>query len=870
MAVRVLCSNPNCSHSFSVDPGRLGTGRCPKCGWPLDPDAEPSGSEFPAGPPPVPAPEPAFDLPNPFAERYQLIKVLGRGGMGQVYLAQDTQLKRKVALKVPLVSPDEDPEFLKRFQREAYALAQFHHPNICPVYDVGNHNGQPFLVMAFIEGSPLSEYVKQGKVPLDPSKACRLVRVLATALQKAHEARILHRDLKPSNIMISPEGRPVIMDFGLARRDDPEESLRTKTGQMMGTPAYMALEQFRGDVHAMGPGCDIYSLGVILYQLLTGRLPYEGSPVLVLERLLTGDPPPLPPSSHRRGLDSELEAICLKAMARQIEDRYVSMAEFARALGDYLGHASGPPRGRRPTGAGPGKKIGTVGTPKAALASAEPDFLITQPDDRWPILSDEPLPETEPVRRGINDSWRWVLAGAFGLLVALAIVIYVVTDTGTLKIKGADANMLVHVDGRKVRIENLGEPITLRTGTHELLVTRGELVVTTKSFQIVRGRERILDVTFTRKPATDLARVEAKPGSEPSAVPKVAPSAGKESGTADSKTAAESVAKEKSASAVPKETPLATEESGGAGSKAGAEPVATKSSPAAVPKATPLAEKESQRAEGEAPANPVATKTSQSAVPKETPLAENESGRAVRKAAAEAAATKSSPAEVPKVTPLAEREPDKAATGGSEGPGSRASGLRESPSKPPVTPRPDVGARPGEERDDNGLKMKFCWCPAGSFRMGSPLDEPERQSDEGPVNVALSRGFWIGKYEVTQSQWRLVMGTSLEDQRRKAGLPAELYGEGKDYPMYFVSQSEAEEFCRKLTESERAAGRLSVAWTYRLPTEAQWEYACRAGTTTATAFGDRLGSQEANFDGNYPYNGAPKGPYLAGTAPIGR
>jgi formylglycine-generating enzyme len=183
---------------------------------------------------------------------------------------------------------------------------------------------------------------------------------------------------------------------------------------------------------------------------------------------------------------------------------------------------------------------------------------------------------------------------------------------------------------------------------------------------------------------------------------------------------------------------------------------------------------------------------------------------------------------------------------------------------------PDEGSRAGEERDDNGLKMNFCWCPPGSFRMGSPASEPERGEEEGPVNVTLSRGFWMGKYEVTQEQWRQVMGGSVRDQAAKGPHETSLAGQGPDYPIYDVSYTEAEEFCRQLTESERRVGRLLVGWSYRLPTEAQWEYACRAGTTTATAFGDQLSSQDANFNGNYPYNDAPKGPYLESTTAVGK
>jgi formylglycine-generating enzyme required for sulfatase activity len=180
------------------------------------------------------------------------------------------------------------------------------------------------------------------------------------------------------------------------------------------------------------------------------------------------------------------------------------------------------------------------------------------------------------------------------------------------------------------------------------------------------------------------------------------------------------------------------------------------------------------------------------------------------------------------------------------------------------------GRAPGELRDDNAIKMKFRWCPPGTFRMGSPADEPVRDKDvEGQVEVTLRRGFWMGQYELTQSQWRTVMGTTLEQQRDKAGSNS-LCGDGPDHPIYYVNHTEATEFCRRFTESERNAGRLPAGWEYRLPTEAQWEYACRAGTTTPTAFGASLGSTDANFNGNYPYNGAVEGPYLEKTTAVGR
>lgn len=168
---------------------------------------------------------------------------------------------------------------------------------------------------------------------------------------------------------------------------------------------------------------------------------------------------------------------------------------------------------------------------------------------------------------------------------------------------------------------------------------------------------------------------------------------------------------------------------------------------------------------------------------------------------------------------------------------------------------------PGDEREIRGIKL--CWCPPGTFVMGSPLDEPERRPDEGPVEVTLSKGFWTGKYEVTQGDWKRVMGE----------LPGPLTAElpaGDDLPVGNVNFAEAEAFCRRLTKLAHAAKELPAGWEFRLPTEAQWEYACRAGTTTATAFGDSLRRSQANFRGK-PYNrAADDGPVLKRAARVGR
>jgi formylglycine-generating enzyme required for sulfatase activity len=179
---------------------------------------------------------------------------------------------------------------------------------------------------------------------------------------------------------------------------------------------------------------------------------------------------------------------------------------------------------------------------------------------------------------------------------------------------------------------------------------------------------------------------------------------------------------------------------------------------------------------------------------------------------------------------------------------------------PPARADAFAGATGGEEREVAGIKL--CWCPAGKFTMGSPPGEPERRPGEDQVEVTLTRGFWMAKYEATQGQWRRALGA----------LPGELTAElpgGDDYPVGNVNFAEAEAFCRRLTELGRRSGELPASWEFRLPTEAQWEYACRAGTTTATAFGDNLSSTQANFKGR-PYNGAGPGPSLGRAAEVGR
>ncbi len=284
------------------------------------------------------------ELPKQFG-RYRILERLGKGAMGAIYLAQDTQLGRRVALKVPHLRGGEDaaPDQcgLDRFYREARVAATLDHPNLCPVYDVGQIEGIPYLTMAYIQGRTLSKYIRRDR-PMVQRRVAIVVRKLAQALEEAHYNGVVHRDLKPSNIMVNARGDLVIVDFGLVWRIGAQNERLTRVGLVVGTPMYMSPEQASGRVEAIGPGCDIYSLGVIMYELLTGRVPFEGPEALVLGQILFVDPPP--PSTYRSDLDPRLESICLKAIAKGLDQRFATMGEFAMALGNYLRSAEEAPR----------------------------------------------------------------------------------------------------------------------------------------------------------------------------------------------------------------------------------------------------------------------------------------------------------------------------------------------------------------------------------------------------------------------------------------------------------------------------------------------------------------------------------------------
>ncbi len=258
--------------------------------------------------------------------KYELIRELGRGGMGAVYQAYHPGLRKHFALKILVSGPRASGDHAARLQREAQALARLSHPGIVAVYDVGEEEGRLYLAMEYVDGESLDRRVAAGPVP--SAEAAAIVRRIAIAVQAAHDAGVLHRDLKPANILQDREGALKVSDFGLAKIEDPVQLGTTRTGAIMGTPPYLSPEHVEQGMRAVDAQSDVYQLGVVLYELLTGQRPYEGdSSTEILLRIARQDPPP--PRTRVAGIDAAVETICLKAMAREKSFRYRTARDLA-------------------------------------------------------------------------------------------------------------------------------------------------------------------------------------------------------------------------------------------------------------------------------------------------------------------------------------------------------------------------------------------------------------------------------------------------------------------------------------------------------------------------------------------------------------
>lgn len=685
---------------------------------------------------------------------YKITRLLGQGAMGIVYLARDTLRDRDVALKVPNVDLMDDTKQRQRFFQEARVAATISHPNICAVYEVGREDGYVFIAMQFINGRPLSDFVRADR-PLPIDQVALIVRTLAEAMHHAHQQGVVHRDLKPDNVLITGDREPIVMDFGLAIDVDMPTDVRlTQAGTIMGSPAYMSPEQVENDLNEIGPATDIYSLGVLLYELLTGRLPFEGSLASVLAQILGNEPQP--PSQLRGAIPPSLDGICANLLAKSPERRFRSMQEVAAALDDFLKETAGvAPAG--PTGSRLSafareqatrdgrmerlemqkrhvENLRKHGYHRDAIAMLQRMAQLRDPryaeyvdwaNEQIPILESEP----EAIRTQRHDALDLALMmierheyqEAQELLEEIPATMRTAEINATLKqAKSANRECLRLIDKVKTGI-NAPDPSGLLPDVERLLQLRPGLKRAHRWYEKITGRKYGEVEERKRAPAYFW-------------------------------------------------------------------PVVIGAIVLAVPLVWVVSKLFSDIDDVEGDVQKVVAATEPRAPVKKT---------------------KTPKPKPPPKTPERKVEPKKK--------------------------KPIVAGKSGKAPDNaitNSLNMKLVLIPAGAFEMGSAAAANERPRHK----VTITKPFYIGVFEVTQQEYQRVMGSNPSWFASTGGGRA-IVGNADTgrFPVESVSRKEGAEFCRRLSAlpEEMKAGRR-----YRLPTEAEWEFAARAGSTTAWSFGD--------------------------------
>jgi formylglycine-generating enzyme required for sulfatase activity/serine/threonine protein kinase len=729
--------------------------------------------------------------------RYRIIRALGKGAMGTVYLAEDTHIERQVALKTPHFTEDPTGEQRERFFREARAAGNLRHPHICPIYDFGQIDGRHFITMAYIEGRPLSAFIQPDNQQAE-RQILLLVRKLALALQEAHDHGVVHRDLKPANIMVDKKGEPIIMDFGLAQQTRPNEDVRlTQTGNILGTPAYMSPEQIEGEPDKIGPPTDQYSLGVILFELLTGQLPFRGSVIAVMGQILTKEV--TPPSQLRPDLDRRIESVCLKMMAKTPQGRFRSLKATADEISSILKSpaakaASNEKPASSPTSSPPGDRTRADAGASQVRKSLKPN-AVTESD----LASLEELARRCYSRRDFEQ------------------VIQIVERIPEEKRSAGLAALLEKARGKADEIsflicdvdeaDRLNDPRRALKKAEELLA-------------IKPGHHRALEVQEKYSGYGEGGAVRigprwqfAQPWNEGGWIPWSVLAFGL--AVFGVMTGVIVIYLNRTAVVIDIQNP-------------GVE-VAVKGTTVTVTgpgqQSVKVEPGQQELTITSAGLEIATTRFSLKKGDKKTVTVSIVNKEIVARLEREL---------LPMVASDAGKERQQAGTVFPNSPQSKQAITNRTTS---VTADPDrrdagrfTGAR-GQIRKDNRLNMPLVWIPPGDFTMGSPKDEKDRHDDENQVQAKLTQGFWLGQHEVTQAEWQRVMQTTPWSGRNYVK-------EGDNYPATYVSWEDATKFCEKLTESEHSAGRLPSDWEYMLPTEAQWECACRGGAKSRFSFGD--------------------------------
>ncbi len=364
--------------------------------------------------------------------RYRVVARIGSGGMADVWCAEDLQLGRRVALKLLHGRFADDREFVERFRREASSAAGLQHPNVVSIYDRGEWDGTSYIAMEFVDGEPLKALIDR-EGPLEPARAIDLTIQVLRAARFAHRRGIVHRDLKPHNVIVDGEGRAKVADFGIARAGASD---MTETGSILGTAQYLSPEQAQG--HAVSARSDLYSIGVLLHELLTGRVPFDGDSAVTIALKHVAETP-VPPSRIDPRVPPALDAVVLRALAKDPEERFADADAFIAALEAARAGAAAPPQGPATSAFG------------AVSAAAAP-----------PLAADPAAPDRpEPARR--RPIWPWVLGGLLlAGVVAAAVVLLTRTETRAVpRVVGAErasAARRLRDEGFRVAFDTVRSP----------------------------------------------------------------------------------------------------------------------------------------------------------------------------------------------------------------------------------------------------------------------------------------------------------------------------------------------------------------------------------------------------------------------------
>jgi serine/threonine-protein kinase len=436
--------------------------------------------------------------PQVLLDRYEVGRLLGAGGMAEVFEGRDRLLARRVAIKVPLSQHAHDPDFAQRFRREAQAAASLSHPGVVAVYDTGSENGTHFIVMEYVDGRTLKDVIR-AEAPLYPDRAAEITADVCAALGAAHARGLVHRDVKPANIMLMPDGRVKLMDLGIARAAAGETL--TQTAAMLGTAQYLSPEQAQGqDVDYRS---DLYSLGCCLYEMLTGTVPFRGAtPVAIAYRHVREDP--APPRLLNPDVPPSLEAVCLKAMAKRPEDRYQTAAEFRADL----------------VRARTGQRT-TAGPAAAGAATAAMATTVLPPLGGYPGAGDPSSAYGPPVTAGraarhaaeaqppVRRWWLYVLVplGVLALAVLVAFVVSRLVDTPATT-TGASPTIPTATQAKVVPTTALQTSTSQLPTTSRLPTTTAPPTTAPTTTQQQPGQVQVPDV-IGRRPRVARAQLEA-------------------------------------------------------------------------------------------------------------------------------------------------------------------------------------------------------------------------------------------------------------------------------------------------------------------------------------------------------------------------